>query len=322
MRNAIALPAWLTAVRPGSDVGLALGVAALLAVLVVPLPTPLLDAALALSITLSVLVLMTALFLARPLDFTSFPQLLLLTTLLRLALNVATTRTILTHGHEGPMAAGHVVSAFGGFLMGGDVVVGFIVFAILLVVNFMVVTKGSGRIAEVAARFSLDALPGKQMAIDADLSAGIIDETEARRRRRELEEEAGFYGAMDGAAKFVRGDAIAGLVITLINLLGGFAIGVARHGLPFGEALATFTVLTVGDGLVSQIPALLVSVAAGMVVTKGGAEGTIDQALIGQLGAGPKPLGMAAGAAGVMALLPGMPPRASPPPRRCRGCRR
>ncbi len=307
MRNAIALPAWLTAVRPGSDVGLALGVAALLAVLVVPLPTPLLDAALALSITLSVLVLMTALFLARPLDFTSFPQLLLLTTLLRLALNVATTRTILTHGHEGPMAAGHVVSAFGGFLMGGDVVVGFIVFAILLVVNFMVVTKGSGRIAEVAARFSLDALPGKQMAIDADLSAGIIDETEARRRRRELEEEAGFYGAMDGAAKFVRGDAIAGLVITLINLLGGFAIGVARHGLPFGEALATFTVLTVGDGLVSQIPALLVSVAAGMVVTKGGAEGTIDQALIGQLGAGPKPLGMAAGAAGVMALLPGMP---------------
>jgi flagellar biosynthesis protein FlhA len=207
----IALPAWLSAARPGTDVALALGVAALLAVLVVPLPVLLLDAGLALSITLSVLVLMTALFLRRPLDFTSFPQLLLLTTLLRLALNVATTRTIPTRGHEGPSAAGHVVSAFGGFLMGGDVVVGFIVFAILLVVNFMVVTKGSGRIAEVAARFSLDALPGKQMAIDADLSSGLIDEAEARRRRKELEEGTGFYGAMDGAAKFVRGDAVAGL---------------------------------------------------------------------------------------------------------------
>ncbi|MBW8270704.1 flagellar biosynthesis protein FlhA [Caldovatus aquaticus] len=304
---ALALPSWLAAARPGTDVGLALGVAALLAVLVVPLPALLLDAGLALSITLSVLVLMTALFLRRPLDFTSFPQLLLLTTLLRLALNVATTRAILTQGHEGPAAVGHVVAAFGGFLMGGDLVVGLIVFAILLVVNFMVITKGSGRIAEVAARFSLDALPGKQMAIDADLSAGLIDEAEAKRRRKELEEETGFYGAMDGAAKFVRGDAIAGLIITLINLLGGFAIGVARHGMGLADAAATFALLTVGDGLVSQIPALLVSVAAGIVVTKGGVEGTADQALIGQLGAGPKPLALAAGTAGVMALLPGMP---------------
>ena len=305
--GSIALPGWLRRATPGNDVSLALGVVALLAVLVVPLPAVLLDMGLAVSITLSVLVLMTALFLKRPLDFTSFPQLLLLTTLLRLALNVATTRLILTHGHEGPQSAGHVVSAFGGFLMGGDVLVGLIVFAILLVVNFMVITKGSGRIAEVAARFSLDALPGKQMAIDADLSAGLIDESEARRRRKELEEETGFYGAMDGAAKFVRGDAIAGLIITAINLLGGMAIGVARHGLSFGDAAQTFSLLTVGDGLVSQIPALLVSVAAGIVVTKGNTEGTTDQVLVDQLGAGPKPLAIAAGAAGFMALLPGMP---------------
>ena len=305
--NALVLPGWLRRAQPGNDVALALGVAALLVVLVVPLPVALLDLGLAISITISVLVLMTALFLRRPLDFTSFPTLLLLTTLLRLALNVATTRTVLTHGHEGPYAAGHVVGAFGGFLMGGDVVVGLIVFAILLVVNFMVITKGSGRIAEVAARFSLDALPGKQMAIDADLSAGLIDENEARRRRRELEEETGFYGAMDGAAKFVRGDAIAGLIITFINLLGGMAIGVARHGMAFGDAAQTFSLLTVGDGLVSQIPALLVSVAAGIVVTKGNTEGTADQMLVDQLGGSPKPLAIAAGAAGVMALLPGMP---------------
>jgi flagellar biosynthesis protein FlhA len=305
--GALALPGWLRRAAPGNDVALALGVVALLAVLVVPLPTVLLDLGLAVSITVSVLVLMVALFLRRPLDFTSFPTLLLLTTLLRLALNVATTRTILSHGHEGPESAGHVVSAFGGFLMGGDVVVGLIVFAILLVVNFMVITKGSGRIAEVAARFSLDALPGKQMAIDADLSSGLIDEAEARRRRRELEEETGFYGAMDGAAKFVRGDAIAGLVITGINLLGGMAIGAARHGMGVADAAQAFSLLTVGDGLVSQIPALLVSVAAGIVVTKGSTEGTADQVLVGQLGGGPKPLAIAAGAAAVMALLPGMP---------------
>ncbi|HEY4252839.1 MAG TPA: flagellar biosynthesis protein FlhA [Roseomonas sp.] len=302
-----ALPGWLGRMTPGSDVALALGVAALLVVLVVPLPVMLLDLGLAISITLSVLVLMTALFLARPLDFTSFPTLLLLSTLLRLALNVATTRLILAHGSEGKFAAGHVVAAFGGLLMGGDVVVGFIVFAILLVVNFMVVSKGSGRIAEVAARFSLDAMPGKQMAIDADLSAGLIEEGEARRRRRELEEETGFYGAMDGAAKFVRGDAIAGLIITVINLLGGIAIGIARQGMPFADAIETFTVLTVGDGLVSQIPALLVSIAAGIVVTKGSGEGSADKALIGQLGAGWKPLALASGGAVLMGLLPGMP---------------
>lgn len=292
---------------PGSDVGLALGVVTLLSVLVLPLPTILLDLGLALSITTSVLVLMVALFLHRPLDFTSFPTLLLLTTLLRLALNVATTRLILSQGHEGVNAAGHVVAAFGGFLMGGDVVIGLILFSILLVVNFMVITKGSGRIAEVAARFSLDAMPGKQMAIDADLSAGLVDEKTARMRRKDLEEESGFYGAMDGAAKFVRGDAIAGLIITIINIFGGLAIGLLRHGMGFADAATTFTTLTVGDGLVSQIPALLVSTAAGIVVTKGGTEGSADVALFRQLGGSTKPLAMAAGAAGVLALMPGLP---------------
>jgi flagellar biosynthesis protein FlhA len=302
-----ALTARLRKFSPGSDIGLALGVVMLLSVLVLPLPTILLDFGLALSITSGVLVLMVALFLNRPLDFSSFPTLLLLSTLLRLSLNVAVTRLILSHGNEGPLAAGHVVAAFGGFLMGGDVVIGLIIFSILLVVNFMVITKGSGRIAEVAARFSLDAMPGKQMAIDADLSSGLVDEKEARRRRRELEEESSFYGAMDGAAKFVRGDAIAALIITVINILGGLTIGLVRHGMSFSDAAATFTTLTAGDGLVSQIPALLVSTAAGIVVTKGGMEGTADVALIRQLGRSPKPLAMAAGAATVLALLPGVP---------------
>jgi flagellar biosynthesis protein FlhA len=258
----------LRAYAPGTDVGLALGVVALLSVLILPLPTLVLDLGLATSITTAVLVLMVAMFLNRPLDFTSFPTLLLLTTLLRLSLNVATTRLILSHGNEGPTAAGHVVAAFGGFLMGGDVVIGLILFSILLVVNFMVITKGSGRIAEVAARFSLDAMPGKQMAIDAELSAGSIDEKTARLRRRELEQESGFYGAMDGAAKFVRGDAIAALIITSINIVGGLAIGLMRHGMAFADAAGTYTTLTVGDGLVSQIPALLVSTAAGISASK------------------------------------------------------
>uniref|UniRef100_A0A8J4HBZ9 Flagellar biosynthesis protein FlhA n=1 Tax=Acidicaldus sp. TaxID=1872105 RepID=A0A8J4HBZ9_9PROT len=292
---------------PGSDIGLALGVVALLSVLVLPLPPFVLDIGLSLSITASILVLMVALFLEKPLDFSSFPTMLLLTTLLRLALEVATTRLILSHGNEGPLAAGHVVAAFGGFLMGGDVVIGLILFAILLVVNFMVITKGSGRIAEVSARFSLDAMPGKQMAIDADLSSGMIDDKTARRRRRDLEAESGFYGAMDGAARFVRGDAIAALIITAINILGGLTIGLVRHGMPFADAAATFTMLTVGDGLVAQIPALLVSTAAGIVVTKGGMEGKADVALLGEIGGRPKPLALAAGAASVLALMPGLP---------------
>ncbi len=305
-------PGWGFAARlrdrgPGSDVILAVGVVALLSVLVLPLPPFILDFGLSLSVTASVLVLMVALFLERPLDFTSFPTLLLLTTLLRLALEVATTRLILSHGNEGPAAAGHVVAAFGGFLMGGDVVIGVILFTILLIVNFMVITKGSGRIAEVAARFSLDAMPGKQMAIDAELSSGAINDKVARRRRRELEEESAFYGAMDGAAKFVRGDAIAALMITVINIIGGLAIGLVRHGMALSDAAATFTTLTVGDGLVSQIPALLVSTAAGIVVTKGGIDGRADTALVRQLGGSPKPLALAAGAAALLALMPGLP---------------
>ncbi len=293
--------------RPGSDVLLAIGVVALLSILILPLPPLVLDFGLALSVTSAVLVLMVALFLERPLDFTSFPTLLLLTTLLRLSLEVATTRLILSHGHEGPLAAGHVVAAFGGFLMGGDVVIGVILFAILLVVNFMVITKGSGRIAEVAARFSLDAMPGKQMAIDAELSSGAITDKVARVRRRELEEESGFYGAMDGAAKFVRGDAIASLLITVINILGGLAVGLVRHGMAVGDAASTFSTLTIGDGLVSQIPALLVSTAAGIVVTKGGVDGRADTALVRQLGGNAKPLALASGAAVMLALMPGLP---------------
>src|ERR1700712_919558 len=268
----------LKSFRIGSDIGLAFGVMALLVILVLPLPPFLLDCGLSISITASVLILMVGLFLVRPLDFTSFPTLLLISTLLRLSLNVATTRLVLSHGYEGPLAAGHVVAAFGGFLMGGDVLIGLIVFSILLVVNFMVITKGSGRIAEVAARFSLDAMPGKQMAIDSDMSAGLINDKEAKLRRRELEEESSFYGAMDGAAKFVRGDAIAGLIITVINIVGGLTIGVLRHGMAIGDAFDTFTTLTVGDGRVTQIPALLVSTAAGIVVTKSGVEGAVDKA--------------------------------------------
>ena len=300
-----ALP-WRAAV-PGTDIGLAVGVVLLLSILILPLPTFILDMGLSISITSSVLVLMVALFLERPLDFTSFPTLLLLTTLLRLSLEIATTRLILSHGSEGPYAAGHVVAAFGGFLMGGDVVIGGIIFCILLVVNFMVITKGSGRIAEVAARFFLDSIPGKQMAIDADLASGAINERSARAKRKELEEESAFYGSMDGAAKFVRGDAIASIIITAINIVGGLTIGVLRHGMPLSEAASTFTMLTVGDGLVSQIPALLVSTAAGIVVTKGGTDGTADVILARQLSGNAKPLGVAAALSVLFALMPGLP---------------
>jgi flagellar biosynthesis protein FlhA len=302
----IALPAWLTRLRVSSEAALVAGIALVMIILVVPLPGALLDAALALNITVSVLVLMVALLLTRPLDFQSFPQLLLITTLFRLGLNVATTRAILADGHEGPQAAGDIIATFGQYLMGGDILVGMIVFAILLMVNHVVVSKGAGRIAEVSARFHLDAMPGKQMAIDADLSAGTIDEKEAKRRRRELEEESGFHGAMDGAAKFVKGDAIAGLVSTFINLLGGLAIGLGRHGMPFMEAVETYSILTVGDGLVGQIPALLVSVAAAIVVTKAVREEQSDKLMAKELGAW-KPLAIASGSALVMGLMPGMP---------------
>jgi len=294
------------ALRQG-DVALALGVIAILIVLILPMPRWLMDFGLALSITFSVLILMISLFIARPLEFSSFPTILLITTMLRLSLNLATTRLILAHGHEGTGAAGQVIQAFGQFVMSGNFVIGIIVFAILVIVNFVVITKGAGRIAEVAARFSLDAMPGKQMAVDADLSAGLIDEAEARQRRRTLEEESTFFGAMDGAAKFVRGDAIAGLLITFINVVGGIIIGVAQHGMSFGAAADNFTLLTVGDGLVSQIPALIVSTASGLLVSKAGVVGSADKAVFGQLGAYPKALGLVSALMAAMGLLPGMP---------------
>ena len=289
------------------DMALALAVLATLAVLILPLPRWLLDISLAVSITLSVLILLTALFVEKPLEFNAFPTILLLATMIRLALNLATTRLILTHGHEGPSAAGHVIEAFGGFVMGGDFLIGIIVFAILIIVNFVVITKGSGRIAEVSARFTLDAMPGKQMAIDADLSAGLITEDEARKRRRELEEESGFFGAMDGAGKFVRGDAIAGLLITVINILAGIIIGVGQKDMSLLAAAENFTRLTVGDGLVSQIPALLTSTAAGIIVTKASVSGSTNNAVFGQLGRNPKVLGLSAGLLTVLAILPGVP---------------
>ena len=292
---------------PGGDIGLALCVLFQLSILIMPIPTFVLDMALALSFIASILILLISLSLERPLDFSSLPTLLLLTTILRLSLNVATARLILSHGSDGPYAAGHVVAAFGSFLMGGDVVVGAIIFSMLLMVNFVVITKGSSRIAEVAARFYLDAMPGKQMAIDADLSSGIIDEPTARKRRGELAEESGFYGAMDGASKFVRGDAISALVITLINIFGGLAMGLIRAHMSVESALQTYSTLTIGDGLVSQIPALLVSTAAGIVVSKGAIEGKMHGKLATQLGSHVNPLMIAAAASGVLAVLPGLP---------------
>jgi len=250
---------------------------------------------------------MTALFIQAPLEFSAFPTVLLIATMLRLSLNLASTRLILARGHEGTAAAGHVIEAFGNFVMGGNFVIGIIVFTILVIVNFVVITKGSGRIAEVAARFHLDAMPGKQMAIDADLSAGLIDEAEARRRRKTLEDESSFYGAMDGASKFVRGDAVAGLLVVFINVIGGMIVGIAQQSMSFGDAARTYTLLTVGDGLVTQVPALIVSTAAGLLVAKAGVRGAADKALIGQLSGYPQALGMSGAVMGVMSLLPGIP---------------
>jgi flagellar biosynthesis protein FlhA len=285
----------------------ALGIMAVLTVLILPMPAWLLDISLAFSITVSVLILMVVLLIEKPLDFSTFPTVLLVVTMLRLSLNLASTRLILSHGHEGTAAAGHVIEAFGGFIMGGNYVIGLIVFAILVLVNFVVITKGSGRIAEVSARFSLDAMPGKQMAVDADLSAGLIDEAEAKQRRKTLEDESNFFGAMDGAAKFVRGDAIAGLVIVFINIIGGIIIGVVQQGLSLSDSAASFTLLSVGDGLVSQIPALIVSTGAGMLVTKAGMVGSTDKALFKQLSGYPLALGLAAFLMGIMSMLPGIP---------------
>ncbi len=289
------------------DIALALGVIAILIVLLLPMPTWLLDFSLALSITFSVIILMTVLFIRNPLELNTFPTILLIATMLRLALNLASTRLILADGHTGTAAAGRVIEAFGNFVVGGNYVIGIIVFGILVIVNFVVITKGAGRIAEVAARFSLDAMPGKQMAIDADLSSGLIGEDEARKRRSSLEEENSFFGAMDGASKFVRGDAIAGLLITFINIVGGIVIGTAQQGMGLGAAAENYTLLTIGDGLVTQIPALIVSTAAGMLVTRSGVQGAADEAVLGQLTKYPMALTLATGLLFTIAVLPGIP---------------
>ena len=289
------------------EVALAFGVIFIVVLLIVPMPKIVLDLLLAISIISSILILMTALLIKKPLEFAVFPTVLLVTTLFRLGLNLASTRLVLSHGHEGTDSAGDVIQAFGHLMMGGNFVIGLIVFAILVVVNFVVITKGSTRIAEVAARFALDSMPGKQMAIDADLSSGLIDETSAKLRRKELEQESTFFGAMDGASKFVRGDAVAGLVIVFINAVGGMLIGILQHGMPASEAANSYILLTVGDGLVTQVPALIISIAAGFLVSKSGVEGSADKALVAQLATNPVALGMVAAAAVVIGVIPGMP---------------
>lgn len=289
------------------EVMMAVGVIGVIMLLILPVPKMLLDLLLAISLVSSVLILMTAVMMKRPLDFAIFPTVLLVSTLFRLGLNLASTRLILTHGHEGHEFAGEVINAFGQLMMGGNFIIGVIIFAIVLVVNFVVITKGSTRIAEVSARFTLDSMPGKQMAIDADLSSGLIDEEQAKLRRKELEQESTFFGAMDGASKFVRGDAVAGLIITFINAIGGLLIGVLQHQMPVGEAANTYVQLTIGDGLVTQVPAIIISIAAGFLVSKAGVEGTADKALVAQLATNPVSLGVVSGAAGLIGLIPGMP---------------
>ncbi len=312
--SGLALPAWVPpwarrAMVQATDgsVLLALGVVGVLVGLILPLPSWLLDMALAISMTTSVLVLMIVLFIERPLEFNAFPIVLLVTAIYRLALNMASVRLILGHGHEGTRAAGGVIQAFGTFIMSGSYIIGVIMFVIILTVNFVVILRGSGRIAEVSARFTLDAMPGKQLAIDADMGSGLIDEKEARRRRKELDAESNFFGAMDGASKFVRGDAIAGMVITGVNIVGGLIIGIAQRGLTFTAAAQTYTVLTVGDGLVSQIPALIISTAAGIMVSKGNIQESLDKTLFVQFSRYPAALGLVSVMTLALAVLPGVP---------------
>lgn len=301
------LLSWLKDSKRHLDIFFACGILGIIGVLIFPIPPWLMDFLLSLSITFSVLILMTVLFIDKALDFSSFPSILLVVTMMRLALNISSTRLILAHGHEGTAAAGHVIEAFGLFVMQNSVLIGAIVFGILTIINFVVITKGSGRIAEVAARFSLDAMPGKQMAIDADLSAGLVTEEVAKKRRKELEDESTFFGSMDGANKFVRGDAIAGLIIILINFIAGIIIGVVQKNMSFDAALKTYTLLTIGDGLVAQIPALIVSTAAGLLVTKSGVKGSADKAILEQLGNFPQAMGVTSGLLAFMAIMPSIP---------------
>ena len=278
-----------------------------LSMMVLPLPPFALDLFFTFNISLAVMVMLVAMYTRKPLDFSVFPTVLLVTTLLRLALNVASTRIVLLEGHTGPDAAGKVIEAFGQFLVGGNTAIGLVVFGILVLINFVVITKGAGRIAEVSARFTLDAMPGKQMAIDADLNAGLIDENEAKRRRREVAQESDFYGAMDGASKFVRGDAVAGILILLINIIGGLVVGTTQHGMSMGQATETYVLLTIGDGLVAQIPALIISVAAGLVVSRVGDEGDVGGLVINQVFSKPQVMLLTGGIIGVLGLIPGMP---------------
>ncbi len=289
------------------DIVISLGVVAILMVMLLPLPRFVLDLLLSFDITLSVIILLVGLQVRRPIEFSVFPSILLVITLFRLSLNIASTRLILLHGNEGAGAAGEVIRAFGNFIVGGNYTVGLVVFSILVIINFVVVTKGAGRVAEVAARFTLDAMPGKQMSIDADLNAGVINEADARRRRREIAEEADFYGSMDGASKFVRGDAIAAVIIVFVNIIGGLAIGILQQGMSPGLAAQTYTVLTVGEGLVAQIPALIVSTAAGIVVTRAASDTDLGGEMTRQLLTSPKPVGMAAGILIALGLVPGLP---------------
>ena len=292
----------LSAITKHSDVFLAAGVIAILAIIIVPLPTPILDVLLALNITFALIILMVAVYTTEPLQFSVFPGLLLLVTLFRLSLNIASTRLIL-----GEAYAGEVISSFGTFVVGGNYVVGFVIFLILVIIQFVVITKGSGRIAEVAARFTLDAMPGKQMSIDADLNAGLIDDAQARDRREKIAKEADFYGAMDGASKFVRGDAIAGLIITIINIIGGLIIGVAQMGMSFGQALQTYSILTVGDGLVAQIPAIVISTAAEIIVTRAASESNLGQDVTRQILVQPKAIFIASSVLFMLGVTPGLP---------------
>ncbi len=296
-----------SAIMKNSDIFIAIGVIVILMVMIIPLPTPLLDLFIAFNITCSIMILFVAMYTIKPLDFSIFPSVLLLVTLLRLSLNIASTRLILLYGNEGLTAAGKVIKTFGSFVVGGNYVVGLVVFVILVVINFVVITKGSGRIAEVAARFTLDAMPGKQMSIDADLNAGLISEDEARERRETISREADFYGAMDGASKFVRGDAIAGIIITLINILGGLVIGVWQQGMTIATAATNYTVLTVGDGLVTQIPALVISTAAGIVVTRAASKGSLGAELVRQIVSQSRAIGLTAFIVLLMGLIPGLP---------------
>src|SRR6185503_12431020 len=288
-------------------IGVPLGLISILAMMILPLPPLMLDVLFTFNIALSLVIVMAVFQVRRPLEFAIFPTVLLLVTLLRLALNVASTRVVLLHGHEGPHAAGKVIAAFGEFVIGGNYAVGAVVFIILTIINFEVVTKGAGRVSEVSARFALDAMPVKQMAIDADLNAGIITQDQARERRAEVRAESDFYGSMDGASKFVRGDAVAGILIMVINIAGGLLIGTMMHDLPVGEATKTYTLLTIGDGLVSQIPGLLLSVAVAIIVTRVTREQDVSHELGKQLFGQPKALGVAASVLGVMGLIPGMP---------------